>query len=91
MKRIHAIVTGVVQGVGFRFFTKYLAERFDLSGYVRNRGDGAVELEAEGSSEAISAFLEELESSSPRAAHVSNIEVKDIPAAGDVGGFRITY
>jgi len=91
MRRIHAIITGVVQGVGFRFFAKYLAERFDLSGYVRNRGDGSVELEAEGSAEAISAFLEALESGPPRAAHVSGVEVKDLPATGDVGGFRITY
>jgi acylphosphatase len=91
MKRIHALVTGVVQGVGFRFFTKYLAERFDLSGYVRNREDGSVELEVEGSMEAISAFLEELEAGPSRIAHVSGVDVKDIPATGDVGGFRITY
>ncbi len=91
MKRIHAVVTGVVQGVGFRFFTKYLAERFDLSGYVRNREDGSVEIEAEGSFEAVSAFLEELEAGPPRAAHVSGVEVRDIPATGDVEGFMITY
>ena len=91
MKRIHAIVKGVVQGVGFRFFTKYLAERFELSGFVRNREDGTVEIEAEGSEEAISAFLEELESGPPRAAHVSGVEVRNIPASGAFEGFRITY
>jgi acylphosphatase len=91
MKRIHAIVKGVVQGVGFRFFTMYLAERFELSGFVRNRADGTVELEAEGREEAISAFLEELEESPPRAAHISGLEVKEIPASGGFGGFRITY
>ncbi|HER44118.1 MAG TPA: acylphosphatase [Candidatus Eisenbacteria bacterium] len=91
MRRIHAIVRGVVQGVGFRFFTKYLAERFGLSGFVRNRGDGTVELEAEGDEEAVSAFLEALESGPPRAAHVSGIEVEDLPVSGDLGGFRITH
>ena len=91
MKRIHAIVRGVVQEVGFRFFTKYLAERFELSGFVRNRADGTVELEAEGSEEAVSAFLGELKSGPPRSAHISGIEVKDIPPSDDFEGFRITY
>lgn len=91
MKRIHAIVSGVVQGVGFRFFTKYLAERFELSGFVRNMADGTVELEAEGSEEAVSAFLVELETASPRAAHVSGVKVKEIQTADDLGEFRITH
>lgn len=91
MKRIHAIVSGVVQGVGFRFFTRHLAERYGLNGYVRNRADGAVELEAEGPEEAISAFLGGLEKEQPRSAHISGIKVEAIPADDDFGGFRITY
>ena len=91
MKRIHAIVSGVVQGVGFRFFTKHLAGRFELSGFVRNRSDGTVEFEAEGSEEAVSDFLGELEAGPPRSAHVSEIEVKEIPSADDFEGFKITY
>ena len=89
MKRIHAIISGVVQGVGFRFYTKYLAERFDLNGYVRNKQDGTVELEAEGPEEAVSGFLRELEGGQPRAAHISGIEVDEIPATGDFSGFGI--
>jgi acylphosphatase len=84
-------VSGVVQGVGFRFFTKYLAERFELGGFVRNRADGKVELEVQGSEEAISAFLEELRSGPPRSAHVSGIEVEEITPGEDLDGFRITY
>lgn len=91
MKRIHAIVSGVVQGVGFRFFTRYMAERFELNGFVRNRADGTVELEAEGPEEAISAFLKGLEADQPRAVHISGIKVEEIPATEDFGGFRITY
>jgi acylphosphatase len=91
MKRIHAIVSGVVQGVGFRFFTKYLAERFELNGWVRNRTDGTVELEAEGPEETISAFLRELQAGQPRAAHVSGIEIDEIPVKKDFGGFSITH
>jgi acylphosphatase len=91
VKRIRVVVSGIVQGVGFRFFTKYLAERFELNGFVRNRADGRVELEAQGSEEAISAFLEELRSGPPRNAHVSGVEVEEITPDGELDGFRITY
>ena len=91
MKRIHVTVSGVVQGVGFRFFTRHLAERFELHGFVRNREDGRVELEAQGSEGALSAFLEELGSRPPRNAHVSGVEVEELPPKEDLGGFRITY
>ncbi len=84
-------MSGVVQGVGFRFFTKYLAERFELSGFVRNRADGKVELEVQGSEEAISAFLDELRSGPPRNAHISGIEVEEVAPDGHLDGFRITY
>jgi len=91
VKRIHAIISGVVQGVGFRFFAKYIAERFELNGFVRNRADGTVELEAEGSDKAVSAFLRELDTGQPRSVHISGMEVKEIPPTDDFEGFRITH
>ena len=45
---VHAFVEGHVQGVGFRYFVKDTAERLQLTGWVRNRYDGAVEVMAEG-------------------------------------------
>ena len=72
MKRVRVIVSGVVQGVGFRFFTRDLARRYELSGYVRNRADGTVEVEAEGTGRAVGAFLRELEAG-PRGSHVAGI------------------
>ncbi len=50
-----------------------------------------MELEAEGPEAAISAFLRELETGQPRAAHVSGIKVEEIEAIQDFDGFRITY
>ena len=44
MKAIHAIVSGVVQGVGFRFFVEREAQARGLDGWVRNRRDGTVEM-----------------------------------------------
>jgi len=46
--RLHASVTGIVQGVGFRYFTRSAGTRLGLTGWVRNLADGSVELVAEG-------------------------------------------
>ena len=48
--RKHIVVNGLVQGVGFRYFTVTQARRLGVRGWVRNCRDGSVELEAQGSS-----------------------------------------
>jgi acylphosphatase len=48
MHRLHVLIRGRVQGVGFRFFVLRHARALGLRGWVRNRADGAVEAEAEG-------------------------------------------
>jgi acylphosphatase len=90
MKRVHVIVMGIVQGVGFRFFAQHLARQYELSGYARNRGDGTVEVEAEGPDEAIGAFLKELRVG-PRSSDVTGMDVEERPAQGDFGEFRIKF
>lgn len=52
---------GYVQGVGFRYRAYYSAQKHGLSGWVRNCSDGSVELEAEGTVEAITDLLDDLE------------------------------
>jgi len=51
---------GNVQGVGFRFTTVRIAERYDVAGYVRNLPDGRVEVLAEGDSEEIDSFFSDV-------------------------------
>ncbi|ADI00269.1 acylphosphatase [Salisediminibacterium selenitireducens] len=60
MQRIHAIVSGRVQGVGFRYQAKVNAEMKGLSGWVRNKRNGDVELEVQGDRETISSFFDSL-------------------------------
>lgn len=60
MARYRLRVLGVVQGVGFRWFTLMAARRLGLAGWVRNDADGSVEVLVEGSEGAVDRFVEEL-------------------------------
>lgn len=60
-------ITGRVQGVGFRWFTRKTAGSLGLSGSVRNRPDGSVEVHAEGTGEALERFEEWLRRGPPGA------------------------
>ncbi len=84
------IVRGVVQGVGFRFFTRDLGRRYGLGGFVRNRADGTVELEVQGEDGTLAAFLKDLEIG-PRSAVVTGIELKEMPVDDAMGGFEIDF
>lgn len=53
--------TGRVQGVGFRYTTLQVAREYDVAGYVKNLVDGRVQLEAEGRTEEVEAFITALE------------------------------
>jgi len=57
---VHVIVEGHVQGVGFRYFVKECADKYKLTGWVRNRYDGSVELTAEGEKPNLDKLVEHL-------------------------------
>ncbi len=86
--RIHAIVTGHVQGVGFRAFTRHHATQKKLQGWVRNRANGTVELEAEGPRNVLEAFLSILHEG-PQYSRVSQISVDWKDANRQTQGFVI--
>jgi acylphosphatase len=72
MESIHLEVSGRVQGVGFRWFVVDRARRLRLSGWVRNRPDGNVEIAAAGSRDAL-AQLESAVTSGPPGAQVESV------------------
>jgi acylphosphatase len=72
METIHLEVSGRVQGVGFRWFVMERARRLGLSGWVKNRGGGNVEIAAAGTTEAL-AQLESAVSGGPPGAQVEKI------------------
>ncbi|HXP91014.1 MAG TPA: acylphosphatase [Fibrobacteria bacterium] len=88
MPRIRFLVSGDVQGVGFRYFTLERARSLGVSGWVRNRWDGKVEGEAEGSEAALAEFGRELRRG-PVSAQVDAVQIHEIPAMGERPVFRI--
>jgi acylphosphatase len=83
----HILVSGRVQGVGYRAFTERTAKSMQLTGWVRNLEDSRVETSVEGERAVIDAFIERLKVG-PRYAEVKNVEVRTIPLFG-ASGFEI--
>jgi acylphosphatase len=86
--RLHAIVEGRVQGVGFRAFTQRNAVLLDLCGWVRNRWNGTVEVIAEGPRPAAEKLLNVLQRG-PFYGTTQNVVFDWHPATGEFTGFRI--
>ncbi|HEY0514108.1 MAG TPA: acylphosphatase [Thermoanaerobaculia bacterium] len=81
-------VSGRVQGVGFRWFTRKAAQELALSGRVRNLPDGRVEVEAAGEPGRLEAFRGRLRQGPP-GARVTGLEEQEISPVPDGGGFAI--
>jgi acylphosphatase len=86
--RLHATAVGRVQGVGFRFFTQEAAVRLGVSGWVRNRWDGTVELVAEGPRPALEKLLQAV-ARGPRAGTTRDVKYDWETATGEFTSFRV--
>jgi acylphosphatase len=86
--RLHVVVQGDVQGVGFRDFVARQAREADLAGWVRNRADGSVECVAEGARSALERLLEDLRRG-PRLAEVSSVDAHWEEPGDDLGAFQV--
>ena len=89
-KRIHLYVSGRVQGVCFRDYTKQTAETLGITGWVRNLPDRRVEAVFEGDDEAIEAMVAWCHRGSP-AARVSDVDTFEETVSGEFDRFRILY
>ena len=78
---------GNVQGVGFRYTTHSVATRFEVAGYVRNLGNGSVELVVEGSDMEIERFLEMLRNQ--MSGHIDREEARESLPTGEFSGFDV--
>ena len=90
IKRVRVIISGRVQGVGFRYFTQREGERLGLVGWVKNLPNGDVEAEAEGDEAQVDAFVEAIRRGPP-ASLVLNFQIVEIPANHRDVAFDITF
>ena len=88
MKRVHFIVTGLVQGVGFRYYTHREAVALKLTGFVRNLPDSSVEIEAQGTEDLIQRFIEWAKKG-PRNAKVDSVRQNEMKVLDDEIDFEI--
>lgn len=89
-KRIHAFVSGRVQGVNYRFFTRKIANMLGIKGWVRNLPDGRVEIVAEGKEDAIEKFIDFLREG-PIAARVDNVDINEEKFKNEFEDFEIRF
>jgi len=88
--RIHAFVSGIVQGVFFRSETRRIAKNLAIKGWVKNLPDGRVEVVAEGEKDDIENLIEFLKQG-PASARVDNVDVETEEYRGEFEDFTIEY
>lgn len=90
MVRARVRVTGMVQGVGYRYFVRNTATSLGLGGMVRNKADGSVEVVAEGDRGPVNALIKELRTG-PRYASVAGIDIKWEEPTKEFSGFDYAF
>jgi acylphosphatase len=90
MKRVEVYVSGIVQGVGFRYFTRKIAKEIGIKGYVMNLPDGRVFIVAEGAEGQIEKFLSTVRQG-PVYAVVKRVELTEKRPTGKFSEFSIRY
>ncbi len=79
--RLHVVIRGRVQGVGFRWFVREAARKLDVAGWVRNQRDGSVEVTADATREALDAFRRVLTEGPPGA---TVLTVDDVETGNEI-------
>ena len=82
------LISGLVQGVGFRYFAQRSAARHQVKGYIRNLPDGRVEAFAQGGEKDVEGFKNDLVAG-PRHSQVSEIEERVLDPSKEFSTFRI--
>ena len=86
--RAHLLASGLVQGVGYRYFVFHRAKSLGLAGYVRNVYSGEVEIEIEGDRSLIEVFINEVKVG-PRSAQVKDLKIEWLHGTESYQNFEI--
>lgn len=85
----HVIFKGRVQGVGFRYTTRRMADRHGLVGFVRNLPDGTVEMLAQGQPEDVDGCMRDIEEYF--SGYIRDTKVNEVPPDPKYTDFKITF
>lgn len=86
-KRYHIFFAGTVQGVGFRYAARFLAQKYMLCGWIANCPDGKVELDIEGKHVDLENFLNELKQEFKT--YIKNAQIEELPFGREYTDFSI--
>ena len=90
MEACKIIISGRVQMVGFRYYTKKIADQLNITGWARNQQDGTVMVFAQGDPESLQKF-KDLMRHGPGSAEVSDMQVLDVSPNPGFNDFEIVY
>lgn len=90
MIQLKIIVSGEVQGVGYRYYTQMKAIQFGITGWVRNLQEGGVEILASGPKADLESFVDEVRRGNPFST-VNHIEVHETEKTESYKSFAIKY
>jgi acylphosphatase len=88
-KQVHVFYSGRVQGIGFRATAKYLAVNLGITGWVKNLGDGRVEVVGEAEEKALKDFLEQVNKHFSH--YIRQADVRWGDASGEFQGFGVEF
>ena len=89
MSRREVVYRGRVQGVGFRWTAQRIAQRFDVTGFVKNLADGSVKLVAEGSASELDGFFAAIQDH--MSGNIRECSVVEIEPTGEFTSFEIVH
>lgn len=90
MIQLHIIVSGKVQGIGFRYFSQIKAVQYGVTGWAKNLADGSVEIVALGSKDQLDPFIEDLRIGNPFS-KINHIEITESETTENYHSFTIKY
>jgi acylphosphatase len=90
IKTYEVVLSGRVQGVGFRYFVESIAGKYDICGYVRNTYNNQVEIICQGEEEDIENFIDEVKKG-PTFSAVTDIKIDEIENSKKYSIFEIKY
>jgi len=89
VKRWHIYFSGRVQGVGFRYTSRQVAQRYEVSGWVKNLPNGTVEMIVEGTADQLKMYVADVTDSTH--GHVTDKQTTKSDATGEFSGMEIRH